>query len=170
MYAIVGQQLRIVPERLAISAPEQAERPAWQWLPRVPLALTDMNYTFGSIMLLQCQQKFAGQLALFLAECGRVPLGAFHVVNGNECGFATHGQPDIVGLQFLVHALAECIDCLPLIRRVGLGDAWVFMDARNAVLVKERHFTDACRARYWCSADRVRGTGQWYVAFRGQQS
>jgi len=41
--ALVGEQAWVVPERLAVRAPEAGERPARQLLARIPLALPEMQ-------------------------------------------------------------------------------------------------------------------------------
>src|SRR5712664_92913 len=52
--ALVGEQARIVPARLAVLAPVAAERPARQRLAGVPLTLAVVEKSAGRVMLFKC--------------------------------------------------------------------------------------------------------------------
>ena len=62
-------------------------------------------------------------------------LAPFHVVDGDEGGFAAHRQAHIALLEFFIDQMAEGFDFLPLLGRVGLGDARVFINAPARTLI-----------------------------------
>ena len=50
-------------------------------------------------------EQLVGQLALVLAQGGRVPLGRFHVVDGDKGWLAAHGEAHIAFGQGVLHLL-----------------------------------------------------------------
>ena len=52
VHAFVGDQARVIPDRLAVLAPEARQRPARQLLARVPLALAEVEQALRRVTLL----------------------------------------------------------------------------------------------------------------------
>jgi hypothetical protein len=125
-------------------------------LARVPFALADMEQAAGGELAFQPEQEVFGQDLLGRTQGGDVPFGAVHVVDRDEGRLPTHRQTDIVGLQLGVDLMAEHLDRLPLLVRVGLGDARILMDARDAIVEVELHLARFGRTRDGCSAARRR--------------
>src|SRR5882757_7298265 len=69
----IGDERRVVPQGLAVSAPEAVERPTRQRLAGVPLPLTEVREAARRVALLQPTEQPRGDGALVLAERGGVP-------------------------------------------------------------------------------------------------
>src|SRR5258708_11326448 len=54
--ALIGEQARVVPDRLAVLAPEAGERPARQLLAWIPFALPVVEKSFRRVTLFQSSQ------------------------------------------------------------------------------------------------------------------
>ena len=136
--AFVGQQGGLLPDRLAVGAPKQRQRPAWQLLTGVPLALAQVQAAAGPVLLAQAVQQVGGINALGRAQRIGVPLGRIAVAGGHEGGLAAHGQAHIVGVQVLLDLLAQGVDGAPLRLGVGFGDARRFQAALHLHVVLKR--------------------------------
>ena len=168
--AVAGQQLRITPYRDAIVAPEAVQRPARHRFTGIPLALAVVKQTAVRKVSPQAYQQVAGQGTLVVAEGGIVPLGRFHIVDGDEGRFAAEGQAYVARLEVGVDLAAERLDGLPLILGVGLGDARVLVDALDAIVKAEVHLALVGGPGNGGGTDGVRGTGQRDVTLAGEQS
>ena len=85
----------------------------------------------GREAVAQPADQLVGQLVLPRAQGGGVPLGGVHVVDRDERRLAAHGQPHVAALQVGVDLVAQRLDLGPLLVGVRLGDARVFVDARD---------------------------------------
>src|SRR5258708_11712033 len=93
---LLGVEMRVAPDRLAILAPVAAERPARQLLAGVPLALAEMQqWPFGEAIR-QLAKQHAGLAALLRPQRQRVPLVAVHVVDRHERRLPAHGEPHVL--------------------------------------------------------------------------
>jgi hypothetical protein len=108
-----GQQFEMAPERHAIPAPEQRERPARQWLARIPFSLAVVQQTARREAVVQAADQFIGAQALARAQRIRVPFGRLIVVDRNECRLAPHREPNVVGRELGIDAIAERVQCGP---------------------------------------------------------
>ena len=135
--ALVGKQGRVAPNRLAVGAPVDVERPARQLLARVPLALAEMQKAALAVVVAQFVHQFGGQAALGRAHGVDVPLWCIAVVHRHKGGFPAHGQAHVATGQRPVHLLAQGHYCLPLVVGVGLGHARGFQQARYRHVVAE---------------------------------
>ena len=165
----VVKQARLAPQRLTVSAPIAAQRPARQRLSRIPLALAEMQQRTRCKALLQAFEQLLRQCAFFRRQGGDVPFRAFHVVNRNEGGLATHGELHIMFFEFLVDAVAEIKDALPLRLAIRLGDARVFVDARHRHGKIHMRFTLSGGADHRRRRRRRRGTGQRDMTLAGEK-
>ena len=76
-----------------------------------------MQQAAGREFVAEALDQFAGQLRFFGPSGGRVPLFAFHVVDGNEGGLAAHGQADIACFQIRIDVVAERVESAATARR-----------------------------------------------------
>ena len=126
------EQRRIAPKRVAILTPVAGEGPARQRFAGIPFALPRMQQRARGEFLAQAADQISGEAALGRAHGGGIPFLAIHIVDRDKRGFAAHGEADISGNQFVVDAVSQFEDALPLLVRVRLGDARVFMNPRDA--------------------------------------
>ncbi len=168
--ALVGQQRGVVPHRLAVGAPEQAERPARQLFARVPLALAQVHEAARRVAVLQALQQIEREAPLGGPQRGGVPFGAVAVVEADEGGLAAHGQAHVAGLQLGVHLVAQPQNGVPLRVAVGQGDARRFEEARDAHVVAEPHLGRLHHAFDGRGGGGLGRAGQRDVAFAGQQA
>ena len=115
--ARVGEQRRIAPQRLAVGAPVDAERPARQRLAGIPLALPDVQEAAGREALREPAQQRFGQLALLRRQRRVVPLGAVHVVDRHERRLAALREPHVVRREVGVDAAGRARRSPPTARR-----------------------------------------------------
>jgi hypothetical protein len=121
--ALVREQGRVVPARLAVGPPVDAERPAGQLLAGIPLALAEVQEAALPVVGAQALRQVLGDHALGRAQRVGVPLGPVAVVHRHERGFAPHRQAHVARHQQFVHRLAQREHLAPLLLGVGLGDA-----------------------------------------------
>ena len=126
-----GDQLGLLPQRLAVLAPVEAEGPAGELLARIPLALAVVQQALGGEAGAQAADQLVGVDALGGADGGLVPLRRVAVVFGHESRLAAHGQGDAVGGQTLVHLKAGGVDRGPGLVGERVGDARLLADARD---------------------------------------
>ena len=163
------QQVLVAPQWLPVGSPVAAERPARQRFARIPLALPVMQHAARSEPFEQPPDQLVGQTPLVLAQRRRPPRIALHVVDRHKGRFAAHRQTHVAGGQMLVDQTPDRQNRRPLLVRVGLGHARVFVNALD------RHRMDECRlALLDAAGDRSRAarigrTRQRNVAFAGQQ-
>ena len=133
-WALAGlgrQQVETAPERHAIAAPEQRERPARQRLARIPFSFAIVQKPAGCEAGVQTADQLIGAQPLGRTERIGVPFGRLIVVDGNEGGLAPHGEPDIMGSQIRIDALAERVQCGPGFVGEWQGDAGLLGDPRE---------------------------------------
>ena len=123
----VREQRRVLPDRLAVLAPEERERPARQRLARIPLALAVMQQAFGRVALLHLRQQRSPKTPLDRL-CrrrvgGRVPFRTVAVVRRDERRLAAHGEADVFASQVRIDARTERLDFSPLLFGVRFGNA-----------------------------------------------
>ncbi len=58
-----------------------------------------MQQRAGGEAVAQAVRRVAGELALVRPEGGGVPFGAVRIVDGDEGGFAAHGEADVAALR-----------------------------------------------------------------------
>ncbi|MCY1360268.1 hypothetical protein D9M69_468860 [compost metagenome] len=110
-----------------------------------------MHQALGGVMAAQAVEQVGGEEALVRPQGGGVPLRVVGVVDGDEGGFAAHGQAHVATSQVGVDARTQFADGLPLLLAVGLGHSWRFPDPLDAHLVGElalaffHRTADGCR-------------------------
>ncbi len=169
-HALVGEEFGVVPERLAVGAPEDRERPARQLLARVPLALAEVQEAALAVFGPQLVDQFGGVAALRGAERVGVPLGRVAVAGGHVGGLAAHREAHVTGLQAYIDRIAEREHFGPLLFSVGLGDARRFVDARDLHFMTELDLGLVDPAFDGRGARRRGRAGERDVAFAGQEA
>ena len=99
-----------------------------------------------------------------------VPLGAFHVVDGNERWLAPHRQSHVTSLQSLIHNVSEPVDLVPLFVGVRLRHARVFVRASDRHLEPELDLALIDAAADRSRRLRSRCRGERNVTFAREQS
>src|SRR5204862_1548137 len=127
----------------------------------------EMKEPTWSKTLPQTLQKIACKTLFVRTDSRGVPLFTLHVVDGNECRFASHRQPDITGNEFVVDLVADLTQTLPPFFRIWLRDTRIFMDARHTHLVDKLHFAWTDHARDGRGRPRFRGGGKRNVSLAG---
>ncbi|MCY1214496.1 hypothetical protein D9M72_263100 [compost metagenome] len=168
--ALVGEQLGVVPQRLAVGAPEDRQRPARQLLARVPLALAEMQEAALAVLGAQLVHELGGVAALGGAERVGVPFGRVAVAGGHVGGLTAHREAHVAGHEARIDRVAEREHLGPLFFGVGLGDARRFVDARDLHLVAEFDLGLVDAAFDGRGARRRGRAGQRDVAFAGEQA
>ena len=168
--ALVGEAGLVVPDRLAVGAPVERQRPARQLLARVPLALAQMDEAAAAVLLAQATEQLGRVVALGGAERVGVPFGRVAVAGGDIGRLATHGQAHIARDQILVDLFAQRQDLLPLLVAVGPCHARRLVDTRDLHQVLELDLALVERAIDRRGARGLRRAGQRDMAFAGQQA
>ena len=132
-----GDQVGILPDRHAVLAPVQAERPARQAFAGIPFALPVMQQAAGRETRAQLSDQLVGQRALGRADGGDVPFRCLEIVDGDEGRLAAHGQPHVAFLQIGVDLLAEPVEPRPGFIRERLCDPRRLADALDVHLERE---------------------------------
>ncbi len=112
--ALVREQRRIVPHRLAVRAPEDRHRPARQLFARIPLALPDVQKATAPVFGAQPLHELGRVAALGRAERVGVPFGAVAVVDRHEGRLAALREPHVAGPERAVDLRAERAHRIPL--------------------------------------------------------
>ena len=170
----IGEERRVLPERLAVGAPLKCDVPAGQTLARVPLALSAVHDPAERVDAAQPFREDSGELALVLAVGIRVPLGAglallVGTVERDERGLSPHREAHITRLQPFVDGDAERVDARPLRLRVRLRRAGVFVDADDLVAELERHLDRLRRSLDRGGAGGMRRRAERDVSLAGEQ-
>ena len=111
------------PDGLAVLAPVEAQRPAGQRLPRIPLALSVVQHAAGAEAVAQPLHQLARDHRLGGAGRRGVPLRRLEVIHGDEGRLAPHGQTHVPGGQVRLHLSAERVQFVPHRILEGFGDA-----------------------------------------------
>ena len=168
--ALIGKQFGVRPDRLAVLAPVQVQRPARQLLAGVPLALAVVQQATLPVLQAQLVHQVGAQQPLGRAHGLGVPFGAVAVVDRHEGRLAALREAHVVAAQVVIDPMTQCFDAVPLGIGVGQGDARRFPDPGHAHAVLELGLalvdrTADRRRRRW-----VGRTGQWDVALTGEQA
>ena len=139
-FALVGKQGRVLPDGLAVFAPEDAERPARQLFTRVPLALAKMQKAALAIFSPQLLHQLGGVAAFGRAESVNVPFSAVGVIRRDEGRLAAHCQAHIASGQITVNCLAQGQHLGPLVVGVRFGHARGFVNALHTHVVGKLDF------------------------------
>ena len=129
-----------------------------------------MQHAAGGEVVFQAQGQLAGQGAFVVAMGFGVPLGAVHVVDGNERRLAALGQAHILPLEVGINLLAELVDLVPVLIAVRFSHPRVFMNAGDGHLVFEGHLGLVGEAADGRRRGRQRRTGQRNVPFAGEHA
>lgn len=169
--AFGGDQIEVLPDRLAVAAPVKREGPARQAFARVPFSLAIMQKTAGGEAFVQLADQDVGLFALGRADGGGVPLLGLEIVDRNEGRLAAHRQMHVLGFEDAVDFLSEFVELLPAFIGKGLGDAWVFGDARDLHVEGELGFgLTEITAGNRRGVAVMRRCGKRDMAFAGQQA
>ena len=163
--SFVGEQGGVLPDWLAILAPENTQRPTRQLLTWVPLALAKVQEAAFAVLGAQLLHQLCGVTAFGGAQRIDVPLGRVSVGGGHERGLAAHGQAHVTGGQVLVHQLAEGQHAGPLLIGVGGCNARRFVNSGHAHVVGKLDLGLVNAAFNRRGAGRLGGAGQWDVTF-----
>ena len=108
-------QVRIFPDRHAVLAPVQAERPARQAFAGIPFApWPKCSKPARRAKRVRSRRiEIVAETALGGVDRGDVPFGSFEIVDRHEGRLATHGEADVVGHEVGVDLLAERIEPRP---------------------------------------------------------
>ena len=167
---LVSEQGRVLPDGLAVFAPENAQGPARQLLARVPLALAEVEKAALAVFGAQFLHQFGGVSAFGRAQCVNVPLSRIAVGGGHKCWLAAHGQAHVAVCQVLVDQLAQRQDAGPLFVGVGGGDAGRLVNTGHAHVMGKLNLGLVDAAFNRRSAGRLGRAGQRDVAFTGHQA
>ena len=168
--AEIREQRRVGPQRLAVPAPEDAERPARQRFVRVPFAHAMVDQAVGRIVLLQPpEQHFRGAPLRRAVRLER-PFRTLEIIDRDEGRLAAHGEAYVAVRQRRIQLLAECADCPPLLVAIRLGDAWILEDARDGVAVFERNLASVGAAFDRRRVQVMRRAGERDMALCGEQA
>ena len=154
----IGIQRRIVPDRLAVLAPEAVQGPARQLLAGIPLALTKVHQAIGRIFIAQFVEQVCRQQTLGWPQRSGVPFCAIGIVDRNEGRLPTLRQAHIHAQQFIVNLMTEALDFDPLFVGIGLGDTRRFPDPGDLHAMLKLSLTlvkSACYRRGGCGLRRA---------------
>ena len=129
-----------------------------------------MEKTAGCKLSTQALEEISSQTQLVGTESGRIPFVAIHVVDRNESWFSAHRQANVTGGKFIVDPVSDFTQAVPLVLGVGLGDARIFMDARDTHLMEKLHLTFTDETRNGSGGLRLGRCSQWYVSFTCEQA
>ena len=164
------EQSEMAPERHAVAAPEQRERPARQRLARIPFALAVMQEPAGREAVVQAADELVGAQPLAGAERIGVPFGRLIVVDRDEGRLAPHGEPHVMGREVRIDALAQRIERGPGFVGERQGDARLLGDPRQIHVERERDLGGPDQAADRRRGGVVRARGQRQMAFAAQQT
>src|SRR5882757_2712119 len=119
----VRQQRGRAPDWLPVATPVTIERPPWQRLARIPLALPKMSEAARGVLRHQALIQIDRQTALVGSQCGRIPLRTIRIIDGYERRLAAHGETYVLRLKLGVDFVPQLFDRGPLFLRVGFGHA-----------------------------------------------
>ena len=130
-------QIGVLPDRDAVLAPIETERPARQAFARIPFALAVMQQPAGREARPQASDEIVGERALGRPYRGNIPFRRFEVIDGNESRLAAHGQAYVAGFQIGIDLFAEPVETGPGIVGEWPGDPRRLADALDAHLEVE---------------------------------
>ena len=110
-------QIGILPDRHAVLAPVESERPARQAFAGIPFALPVMQQPARREARAHSPDEIVGKAALGRADRGDIPFRRFQIVDGDEGRLAAHGQAHVAGLEIGIDLFAEPVEPRPGIRR-----------------------------------------------------
>ncbi len=168
-HAPIGNQRVVVPERVAIGAPVDAERPARERFARIPFPLSVVQHAARCETRLEAQQQCFGKAALCRRHRREIPFGVVRLVDRDERGLATLREPHVGGDELRIDALAQRIDRGPLHVGIRARDAGILVNARNAHLEAELHVREIGETGNRRGAAGARGARQRNMSFAGQQ-
>ena len=68
----------------------------------------------GCEPLTQAANELIGESLFGGSDSCRIPFCTFHVINGDEGGFAAHGKSDVAGGESFVDFAAKAVDAFPV--------------------------------------------------------
>ena len=125
---VVGVKSFVEPDRLTVGSPITTERPTWQWLTGVPLALAEMQKGTRSESISEPLQQCDPLASLLWPQGGPIPLRGVPIIHADESRLSAHRQPHVPFAQIEVDLPAECVDGVPLLFGVRLGHPRCFVD------------------------------------------
>ena len=169
VFAVFGEEALVLPNGHPIFAPVTAERPTGKLFAGIPLALTKVQQRAGGETVAHFQQQFHRQPAFRGAHRGGRPLAPIAIVERDEGRLAAHGEAHIPHLQIDIDLVAEGFDLLPLLVRVGLGDARGFVDPLDSHRVAEIRLAEFQRTGDGSGAAYIGGAGERDMSLSRQQ-
>ncbi len=163
-------QVGILPDRRAVLAPVEAERPARQAFAWIPFALAVMQQAAWREPRAQFADQIIGERALGRSDRGDVPLQRLRIVDGNKRRLAPHGQPHVVCLEIGIDQFAEPIEPRPGLIGKRLGDPRRFANPRHAHLEAKLDIGGARGAGHRRGGAIMRRGADGNVPFAGQHS
>ncbi len=121
----------IVPDRLAIRAPEQREGPTRQFFTRVPFSLAAMKETAGREAVAKTADQLIRQSALGRTDRRGVPFSGLIIVDRDKGRLAAHCEANVLTDKVCIDPFAQCIERIPSLIGERIGDAWRLVDARD---------------------------------------
>ena len=132
-----GDQIGILPDRHAVLAPVQSERPARQAFAGIPFALPVMQQAARREARAQFADEIVGQTALGRTDRGDVPFRRFQVVDRNKGRLAAHGQADVARPEIGIDLFSERVEPRPGLVGERPGDPRRFADPLDVHLEAE---------------------------------
>ena len=122
---------RVMPNRLAVASPIEAEGPPRHGLAGIPFARPVVQQSSGRKPLSQPADQVVGAHALGRTEGGGVPLHRLMVVDRNESRLTTHGEAHVVARKLAVDLFTQRVERRPCRVGQGIAHARLFRDARH---------------------------------------
>ena len=129
-----------------------------------------MEQGAGSPAGVQFGQKIDGEPAFVGTESAGCPFGAVGIVDRNEGRFAAHGEAHIARAEIGVDDVAESGDLVPLLFRIGPGDARRFEDAMHGHAMAKLGFAFLEHAGNRRGAGGIGSAGKRNVTFTGEET
>ena len=167
---LAGEGGMVAPDRHPVAPPVEREGPARQRLARIPFALAEMQKAVGCVFVAQAADQVVAQGPLGLARGGGVPFVGVDMIDGHEGRLPAEGQAHVALDQLLVDLVAERVDRLPLLFRIGLGHPGAFRDAGDQHVEIEIDLAGPHGARDGGRASGARRRGQRDMPLAGQQA
>ena len=170
IFRFVRDERIIFPHRHTVLTPIRRKRVTRERFAGIPFALAVMQQRAGREFIPQTLDEFAGQNSFFLRDGGEIPFGTIGIIHGNKGRLAAHREAHIAFFQINVNLVTKFLDGIPLLFRVGLGDARRFVNALHRHVEFEFGFAFVHAAGNRRGARRIGRAGERNVTFTREQS
>ena len=167
---MVAIRSAILPDRHAVLAPVQSERPARQAFAGIPFALPVMQQAAGREARAQFADEIVGEAALGRTDRGDIPFRRFQIVDRDKGRLAAHGQANVASPKIGIDLFAERVEPRPGLVGKRPGDPRRFADPLDVHLEAEFDFGKSDRARDRRRRAIMRRGGDGDVPLAGQHA